>query len=450
MNETYDLIVVGAGPAGLMAAITAARENLKVALIERKSAVSSIKRSCCTALINEPGTHGEFVTLENNKIVFHRSDFSVPYHGPSIPLKQLIKFSPKGYKFVVERSEDPVAVALNKECLLEGLLEQAKQLGVKILNGTQALKAENADNNVIVTVKQNGKTSEITTKTAIAADGVNSRIVESLGINKERKFFGNMQAITYYLKDVECPYPPAWMVFVGKGHTPSMKGQIYFLPKPQKDGSSVYEITYGHPVFDESAMQEDVQWFLEKGVCSSWFKKATIAKKLSAVLKFCTPILEPRAGRILIVGDAASYIEVYVQGALMYGYHAAMSIATFLKEGSGLGNYVAFWKKTFAYKQPGAIEAAMQAFGLHVLEDEEIDYLFRLTDRETYKGYVNEHSSKETTMGALMSHMDEIKRDKPELAAKIQKFDQVSTEEFLQVTEKEGKKQTQQPKTNGG
>ena len=439
MNEMYDLIVVGAGPAGLMAAITAAKERLAVALIERKRSVSSIKRSCCTALINEPGTHGEFVTLENNKIVFHRADFSVSYDGPSIPLKQLIKFSPKGYKFVVERSEDPVAIALNKECLLEGLLEKAKQLGVTILNGAQALKAENADNKVIITIKQNDKTFEITSKIAIAADGVNSRIVENLGLNKERKSFGNMQAITYYLKDVECPYPPAWMVFVGKGHTPSMKGQIYFLPKPQKDGSSIYEITYGHPVFDESAMQEDVKWFLEKSTFSSWFKKATIVKRLSAVLKFCTPILEPRAGRILIVGDAASYIEVYVQGALMYGYRAATSTVKFLKEGSGLDDYVEFWKKTFAYNQPGAIEAAMQAFGLHVLEDEEIDYLFSLTDRETHKGYVNEHSSKETTMGALMSHMSEIKRDKPELAAKIEKFDQVSTEEFLQVTKKDKK-----------
>ncbi|MCK5255611.1 MAG: NAD(P)/FAD-dependent oxidoreductase [Deltaproteobacteria bacterium] len=439
MKQEYDLTIAGAGPAGLMAAVTAAQEGLEVALIERKTKISSIKRSCCTALINEPGTHEEFVTLEDNKIVFHRSDFSVPYEGPSIPLKQLIKFSPKGNKFVVERNEDPVAIALNKECILEGLLKKAKELGVTILSGTHALKAENVDNKVIITVKQDDKTSDITSKTAIAADGVNSKIVESLGLNKNRKFFGNMHAMTYYLKDVECPYPPAWMVFVGRGHTPSRKGQIYFLPKPQKDGSSVYEITYGHPVFDESAMQEDVKWFLEKSTFSSWFKKATIVKRLSAVLKFCTPILEPRAGRILIVGDAASYIEVYVQGALMYGYHAAISTAKFLKEGSGLDDYVEFWKKTFAYNQPGAIEAAMQAFGLHVLEDEEIDYLFSLTDRETYKGYVNEHFSKETTMGALMSHMGEIKRDKPELAAKIEKFDQVSTEEFLQVTKKDKK-----------
>jgi hypothetical protein len=41
-------------------------------------------------------------------------------------------------------------------------------------------------------------------------------------------------------------------------------------------------------------------------------------------------------------------------------------------------------------------------------------------------------------MGALRTHMEEIKRDRPDLAEKIGKFDQVSTEEFLQV-DKENK-----------
>lgn len=439
MAAQYDVIVVGAGPAGLMAAITAAGEGLTTALIERKTEITSIKRSCCSALINEPGTHEEFVTLDHNKLIFHRTDFSISYNGPFIPLKQLIKFSPQGHKFVVERNEDPVAIALNKECILEGLLDQARKLGVKILNGTQALNAVNTDEQVIVTVQQKDKPFEITANAAIAADGVNSRLAENLGFNKERKYFGNMQAISYYLQGVDCPYPPAWMVFVGKGNTPSRKGQIYMLPKPQKDGSAVYEVTYGHPVADECCMEEDLKWFLTKGVFSSWFKKAKIVKKLSVISKFYTPILVPRAGRILIAGDAAGFIEVYNQGALMYGYQAAISIAKYLQKGRGLEDYVACWQKTFGYNKPGAIEAATQAFGLHVLEDEELDYLFSLTEKEKHKGYVNEHSSKETTMGAIMSHFEEIKRDRPELAARIEKFDQITTEEFLQVSKKEQK-----------
>ena len=190
MNETYDLIVVGAGPAGLMAAVTAAQKNLTVALIERKTKTTAVKRSCCTALINEPGTHEEFVTLEKNRIVFHRSDFSVPYDGPRIPLKQTIKFSPSGNRFVVERDEDPVAIALNKECLLEGLTEQSQKLGVKIVAGTHALKAVNSGEQVVVTLRQKDKTFDLSSKTAIAADGVNSRLTEELGLNKTRKHFG--------------------------------------------------------------------------------------------------------------------------------------------------------------------------------------------------------------------------------------------------------------------
>ena len=42
----YDLIVVGGGPAGLMASKTAAEDGLKVLLIERKKDITEVKRLC--------------------------------------------------------------------------------------------------------------------------------------------------------------------------------------------------------------------------------------------------------------------------------------------------------------------------------------------------------------------------------------------------------------------
>ncbi len=48
MAKRYDLIVIGAGPAGLMASRVAAENGLSVALLERKIEITAIKRSCAT------------------------------------------------------------------------------------------------------------------------------------------------------------------------------------------------------------------------------------------------------------------------------------------------------------------------------------------------------------------------------------------------------------------
>ena len=46
MVKRYDVIVVGGGPGGLMAAKTAAEDGLNVLLIERKKEIAEIKRTC--------------------------------------------------------------------------------------------------------------------------------------------------------------------------------------------------------------------------------------------------------------------------------------------------------------------------------------------------------------------------------------------------------------------
>ena len=46
MAKKYDLIIVGGGPGGLMAAKTAAEDGLKVVLIERKRDITEIDRAC--------------------------------------------------------------------------------------------------------------------------------------------------------------------------------------------------------------------------------------------------------------------------------------------------------------------------------------------------------------------------------------------------------------------
>jgi flavin-dependent dehydrogenase len=46
MTQKYDLVIIGAGPGGAMAARTATENGLKTAILERKTDPADIRRGC--------------------------------------------------------------------------------------------------------------------------------------------------------------------------------------------------------------------------------------------------------------------------------------------------------------------------------------------------------------------------------------------------------------------
>ena len=102
----YDLIVIGGGPGGLMAAKTAAEDGLRVLLIERKKDITGINRPCGQftkiSMINVGGkvkygyTEPLHLEIGTEKTVVHfpRPGFSVDYNGPIRPYYNYILFSP--------------------------------------------------------------------------------------------------------------------------------------------------------------------------------------------------------------------------------------------------------------------------------------------------------------------------------------------------------------------
>ena len=419
-----------------MAAQTAAQGGLDVLLIERKTKVASIGRTCVAGLITEPDCDGETVTAEGNRIIFHRNDFSIKYSGLWKDLKGFYFVSPKGYRIRIEREATYVTRIFNKEVLLEDLLAEAEKSGVYINNETEAIKVQNIGDKVVVTIRKSGEEKEVRAGYAIAADGVNSRMVEKLGLNKERKLFGTMVVSSHILEGVESPYPDAILALVGKGQAEGCRGSFYFRPSPPKkpQDSLLWEISYGQPLGEKSPDQI-LDSFIKQGNFSSWFNHAKLVRKTHAVLNFRTPIPEPRVGNILVIGDAASFIEVYVQGAIMYGYRAAKAILDEMNGKPGLGEYVDYWKGSYEYFKPGMIEQVLRGYGIQVLDDSDLDYLFSLTDSKSYKGYYNEFSFPVVIQHALAAEVPRIMKERPALIQKIQNlFEEASAEEALLIS----------------
>ncbi|MEI6126060.1 MAG: NAD(P)/FAD-dependent oxidoreductase [Pseudomonadota bacterium] len=445
MTKQYDVIIVGAGPAGLMVARTVAAHGLSVLLADVKKDFSRVFRSCCCNLIIEPGTHKETATYEGGRICFAENRFSVPYSGTVIPLKNSFKISPGGKTIKIngKSPEGNVAISYEKEVLLQDFFSRITALkNVEILSETQGIAVENLKAGVKVTLRTRTGLFTARGRIAVAADGVNSKLVQSLGLNESRrKFFARFRVASFHMEQVDCPYPHSWITFVGTGHTQGRRGQLYMCPKPheKKTDPPVYELTIGIPIVPNLpgfVPEDELTYFTTRGRFASWFKNMKIVDTRAASLNFYTPLVNPIEGNVVAVGDAAAFIETYVQGGVMYGYQAGNAIVKYLATGKGLEDYAAAWGESFEYNKPDEIKQATQGFGLHVLKDDDIDYLFSLTRGDEISGYVNEFSDPVTVRTALLNHFEQIKRDRPALAVKLERFKDVSVHDALQVSKK--------------
>ncbi len=424
MKSKYDCVVISAGPGGLMAAKTLGENGQDVLLVDIKKDIPDVNRCCCTMLINEPNTHGETVRIVDNNIHYEKTGITVRYTGQFVKMVQSVRLSPGGNRLTMVNREDGVAHPYSKNVILRNLLEDGVASWVDVLTETAGLRAENVDGGVRVFLRGTRSRSiqEVKCKVAVAADGVNSQIVKNLEMSKTRRFFTTFHVASYFLEGVENPHPNSWVTFVGKGHTPQGRAQIYMLPKhlpTAKPGDEpIIDIMCGTPMGFTSKMALD--HFLRKGRFAHWFRNAKVVHTASAVLNFYTCILNPVEGNIVAVGDAIAFIETYCQSAMMYGYRAAKAILNVLATGKGYEEYTDFWKTSFEYCWPGEIEKALRGFGLGVMSDDDLDYIFSLTDKEEYQGYVSENTAPDIMKKAILSHLDQMRKERPDIAKKIE------------------------------
>jgi flavin-dependent dehydrogenase len=417
----YDVAIVGAGPTGLMAAKRGAEKGLRVVVIERKKDVSIIRRACCSHFVMDVGYAGEALQVTNGKIVFPRNGFEVCYEGPTRTITDKYFNSPDRHTIhFSHQNGQPIGIKFDKGRLLQGLKEECERLNVECMTGTVAYKAQDTPDKVTVHTVSGGTKSFVTARKGIVADGANAHIPESLGMNKERKYYHTALAEKYIVDGVNDYKPLSWNFFFGRAfrsHAPVIIG-------PSLYGNDVVEVTImGSRNKLPAAIFEKVA---TDSPLTHMFNDSQLIDKHACSLRTFNALPVPYKGNVLVAGDSAAYIEVEVQGGLMCGYHAANAVASELNGENGFEQYTTWWQKSFEFNSDDYLKVAQGYALVPTYSDDELDYLFSLIEDEVLEGTFSQYKTPKVMWSAMLMHKERIAREKPNLYKKVCTIDTMS------------------------
>ncbi len=427
MAKRYDVIVVGAGLAGFLAAKAAGENGLEVALLEKNPDPTRHTRACGETIGSMNDYYFGNITGYNSRdkrLFFSFDGFSFKYDGPYQNIYGLRLYVPNGHKLVVGDLEEQrkkgdygrVGISFDKDIMFRCLLEEVKACSVDVFPGINVQKVTSTADSI--TAEGSGKSFE--GRYLIAADGTNSRVTQVMGMNKDRTYYCNIYAISYYISGMELPEPNVILRVVD--FVKERGAEIYVMPHANKGINNILLVS-ADPRVDLEATGD---YFMKEAFCAPWFKNAKKVKAFSANESCYSPIIEPFKDRVLVAGDVGSTQELENQGAMITGWKAGQAISTAVQEENlglevtGIAQYTKWWKETYIdyYDQEGYMKAF--SHGLILNTAEEVNYVYSLM-KETLPACWQPYTLGVYLRQAMAKVMPTIQQERPDILQKLKR-----------------------------
>lgn len=427
MNNVFDLIVIGAGPTGLMAAKVAGENGLRVALIEKKQAIPELKRACGEVINVNEYSWGDYINFNarDGLLNFPVNGISVRYGGPYRNVYGMHSYSPGGEAIIMGDSREGRkggdsarrGIAIDKGELLQGLLEEVRKHRVTVISGTFIHEFEKKGERVIV---GDGRDSYEATF-VIAADGLNSKAAQRLGFNKEREFRGTLRCMLRYATDVEPPASDVLIHIMGGREGPALLGMCC----THREGEYWIAVDDFSYTVDLNAGFENIT---RRPAFAPWFRKMKIIRMAACVGNLYSPIAEPFRDNVLLVGDAAYSPQISINGGIICGWKAANAVVLALLEGrkgrEGVESYLSWWKEDIVGRHSLAGGNFMES-----LDDGEADYLFSLFKR-TLPATLDPFTAGKCMQEEMAAIMPALMAERPAILQKMQAFQSKTSDEL--------------------
>ena len=331
MKPRYDVLVIGGGPGGALAARTAADKGLSVLLVEKRPAIGAPVR-CAEGIGKEAVS--EFVKPDPRWI--------------SAELKGAEIVAPDGttMKLASEQAGSKVGYIIDRKVFDRELVWQAADAGADIAVKTRASAPIMEDGAVSGAVLESvGETHRVRAGVVIAADGVESKFSRWCGIDTTVPVREIMTSAQYLMTDIDIdPYTTVFLL----GNKVAPEGYLWIFPKGERSanvgiGISGKKSGQGHRAKD----------YLDAFVFSRFPGGKTIEHIVGGV-SVCQPLPCTAGDGLLIAGDAARVVDPLTGGgiynAMFTGRLAAETAAAAITSGdtskSALMPYDAAWRSS--------------------------------------------------------------------------------------------------------
>ena len=331
----YDVVIVGAGPAGTVTARFAAESGARVLVIERRQEIG-VPVLCGEGVSRKIDDWG---MLEGKRWIANKME------GARI-------FSPDGtmVSLSADMAGNETGYVVYRDIFDQELARQAGKAGAKILMNTNAIGLLKEKEKIIgVKAKQFEEELEIEADIVVGTDGVESKIGQWAGIETRLDPKDLETCCQYTLTNIECK--DAFCDFyLGKKIAPG--GYIWVFPKG-KDIANVGIGVLGN--LSEAGMPKKLlDDFISK---NPNLKKGFPVRFLAGAVPVANPI-ESIRDNLILVGDSARQVDPITGGGITHCLEAgkiagetigkAVELQQFDKE--TLSSYETGWKEAFGKK----------------------------------------------------------------------------------------------------
>ena len=309
MKNKYDVLVIGGGPAGALAAITAVEKGLSACIVEKRPAIGSPVR-CAEGL----GKEALCEFIEPNPCWI-----SAEMTGAAI-------IAPDGFtmKLESELAGSKVGYILDRKFFDRELVWRAAEAGADVAVKSRA-SAPIMENGFVQGAKIEccGQIKKVTAAVVIAADGVESKFSRWCGIDTTVPVREIMSSVQYLMADIDIDAHTT-VFYLGNEIAP--EGYLWVFPKGERIANVGIGIS-GKKSGEGHRAKDYLNRFIKKT-----FPHGKPIEYIAGGVSVCRPLDCTVSDGLIIAGDAARVVDPLTGGGIYNGMYTGRLAAEVASE----------------------------------------------------------------------------------------------------------------------